>query len=201
MFEKIREKLAENATIFYINQHYTPYVDTFTKDKHSFIKNLASTEKGKVLDFGCGLGELAQFFTPKQYLGIDPNMNYIKWATKHNQGYTFTQFKTGKQDLTEKVDLIICSFVFHHIQNSELQSILWKFSQILNTNGKVIVMEAEPKAQQASKAVRFIMSNDVGHNYKDYVDWDIFFKENKWNPQLLLRKFGRYKVMVWTLEK
>ncbi len=62
------------------------------------------------LDVGCGFGDVAGYFSSKQYTGIDVNEEFLSIAQKNRPSYTF--IKTSLEDYMRKHDYVIASGIF-----------------------------------------------------------------------------------------
>ena len=202
IFHELREKIANTPSFFYINQYYFPFVRGYTKDKEKYIeKKLSKIPFKKLLDFGCSIGHLSKFFPEEKYVGLDINEKYIKYARKKYPYKKFLLSKPGELPFKEnEFDIILCSFTIHHIPEEELNILIKKFKRILTKNGKIIVLEAEPLYKQRHLAVKFIMMNDVGENYKTLEGWKQYFSKH-FNVRAKPIKFGEYKINEFILEK
>ncbi len=68
--------------------------------------------KGRVLDVGCGSGELAPFFSPEAYWGYDPDEQSITHAKGKFPQY---QFSTSLPDPKQKFNSIVLLAVIEHL--------------------------------------------------------------------------------------
>lgn len=110
------------------------------KYRSSFVANLDSLgiEPEKVLDLGCGPGQMANFFPNAYYLGIDNNSNYINYAQKHSKNNI--DFKVGDitrldMDQFGEFDLVIAMGVLHHLSGAEAHSMLRNAKETLSDIG------------------------------------------------------------------
>ncbi|MDI3548280.1 MAG: hypothetical protein PWR10_1932 [Halanaerobiales bacterium] len=96
----------------------------------------------KVLDFGCGIGSSCFMFTPKNYLGIDPDHRRINYARYLYPNYHFKTIKGKKLNTPDNTfDYILIIAVLHHIKSEELPGIMHEFHRVLKPDGNIIVME------------------------------------------------------------
>lgn len=76
----------------------------------------------KILDIGCGPGDILEYMPSVEYLGFDMNQKYIEKATKRfgNRG-TFVCKKLSRE-LSEELsafDIILATGILHHLDNDE----------------------------------------------------------------------------------
>jgi SAM-dependent methyltransferase len=102
--------------------------------------------EGKILDFGCGIGELsgllAQSFPKSSICGYDISSKSIHLAREkweHLQNLTFKSQLPNRE-----FDLIIVANVFHHIKQENRRDTLVKIRNLLKTDGSLIVFEHNP---------------------------------------------------------
>ncbi len=69
--------------------------------------------RGRVLDFGCGIGRLAAFVDQDRYIGFDPDEESIGQARTLHPGYVFAE----RLPHDKEFDSIIALAVFEHLEN------------------------------------------------------------------------------------
>jgi len=68
--------------------------------------------QGRVLDIGCGIGTLAEFVAPENYLGMDQDESCLEQARSRFPDHCFiSEFKEG----TEPFDTVVALAVIEHI--------------------------------------------------------------------------------------
>jgi SAM-dependent methyltransferase len=100
--------------------------------------------KPRILDLGCGTGELASVFLKKgySYVGIDIEAERIEYAAK-----TFKQGKFHVMDATHitypngHFDQILVTGVLHHLSDEDVRSIVREMRRVLRPDGRALVME------------------------------------------------------------
>jgi SAM-dependent methyltransferase len=100
--------------------------------------------KPRILDLGCGTGELAPVFLKRgyTYVGIDIEAERIQYAAK-----TFKKGKFHVMDAskiaypTGHFDQILVTGVLHHLSDEDVRSIVREMKRILRPDGRALVME------------------------------------------------------------
>ncbi|MGD9107080.1 MAG: class I SAM-dependent methyltransferase, partial [Desulfobacterales bacterium] len=72
----------------------------------------------KILDIGCGPGDILELLPQVEYLGIDMNRRYIKSAIKRfgNRGTFICKKLSGKlSNELSSFDLILATGILHHL--------------------------------------------------------------------------------------
>lgn len=122
--------------------------------------------KGKVLDYGCGVGALAPFCNKESYLGVDIDKESIEIAKADHPGYRF-QLELPK---TEKFDTIAALAVIEHISQPTL--LLKTFQEILSDQGSVVLTTPRPFTESihsiGSKVGLF--SGDAEEEHEELID-------------------------------
>lgn len=118
----------------------------------------------KVLDIGCGFGNLLELL-PKNinYMGIDINQNYINYAKKRYRSRgrficaDVTKLRLGQ----ENFDVIYISSLFHHLSNIEVKKLL---ESLLPTIKKETIVVSADGVYLKNQSVlsRFTLSQDRG---------------------------------------
>lgn len=98
----------------------------------------------RLLDLGCGTGELAGIFLHHgyDYLGIDIEPLRIAYAQRH---YPAGQFQvmdaSGLRWPDGSIDQVLVTGVFHHLSDAEVRAIVAEMRRVLHPGGRALVME------------------------------------------------------------
>jgi 2-polyprenyl-3-methyl-5-hydroxy-6-metoxy-1,4-benzoquinol methylase len=95
--------------------------------------------QGRVLDFGCGSGELTRFCSPDQYYGVDADVDILAVASQKFPSYQF-----GRDFLDQGAfDTIVLLAVIEHLTGPV--SWLAQFKGILNPFGQLLLTTPHPR--------------------------------------------------------
>lgn len=110
----------------------TPYIDKF----------LNYLEGKKVLDIGCGVGNLTKYIFNKGFNvdGIDLSKEMLNIAKRKYSDINF--FKMNMKDiiLNKKYDGIMLAYSLFHLTKQEVLEVLPKYYNLLNNNGKMLLI-------------------------------------------------------------
>lgn len=133
-----------------INQQYSPQLYHWFVRPHWLTKKYIHQQiqrhfhfDGKtVLDFGSGTGANCPIFAPVNYLGVDPDQNRIRFASRLYPQYSFRVLEDHLLPVADKtVDYILIIAVLHHISSEEIGTYIDEFKRILKPTGSIIVIE------------------------------------------------------------
>tara|TARA_B100000686_G_scaffold79646_1_gene85905 strand:- start:3384 stop:4070 length:687 start_codon:yes stop_codon:yes gene_type:complete len=115
-------------------------------------------KKFRLLDFGCGVGNLyggmVNFFPKAVYTGVDPSKNsIIKARSRFQENKAFQRYESQEWK-SFKYDLIFSAGVFHHIPHKEHSEIIEKLFSILNHNGRLVIWEHNPLNPVTKKIIK-----------------------------------------------
>jgi cyclopropane fatty-acyl-phospholipid synthase-like methyltransferase len=118
----------------------------------------------RILDIGCGPGDILEYLQDVDYLGFDMSPEYIYAAKKRfgNKGQFFCDLvtkNTVKENST--FDIVIALGILHHLNDNkalELFDLAWK---ALKLGGRLITFDGCYMKNQ-SPLTRFILSKDRG---------------------------------------
>jgi SAM-dependent methyltransferase len=118
----------------------------------------------RILDIGCGLGEILEFLPAVQYLGIDMNPRYISYARKHFGGRG--EFMVGKVGKDTHIgmsgfDIVLLNGILHHLSDAEALDILSFARSKLGPDGRLVSLDGCFSDNQPGFA-RFLLSRDRG---------------------------------------
>jgi 2-polyprenyl-3-methyl-5-hydroxy-6-metoxy-1,4-benzoquinol methylase len=124
----------------------------------------------RIIDVGCGFGDLARHLYGVEYHGVDVNPQYIEFANRHN---TVARAEFHLLDVTElgeqkygKFDCAALLGVLHHLSDDEVSITVEAVSQMLNAGGRLIAAEAVFDPSQATTA-RVLAALDRGRYVRD----------------------------------
>ena len=110
-----------------------------------FVENMVKVVPNqKILDIGCGPGDILDFLPTVNYLGIDLDSNYIEKAKKkyENRGKfictTITDFTISEPG---SFDIVIASGVLHHLNDTESIKLFEVAYNALKFNGRLITYD------------------------------------------------------------
>jgi len=137
----------------------------------SFVNSIGLTGKEHVLDFGSGSGICSKHIAHRlTHRGghldcIDISSKWMKIIQRTLRRYDnvdFFQGNLGELGLENKsYDLIVSHFVLHEIPNEDLPRLLYTFSQLLNTRGRVVFREPIRKMPDSNKLKKLAKSSGL----------------------------------------
>ncbi len=97
--------------------------------------------RGRVLDFGCGVGALAKYIPPSRYIGVDQDADSLNEAKTRFPDHRFeivTDFSIWMaRRHIEKFDTIVMLAVIEHLKKP--QAILRNLSKMLTKKGRFVL--------------------------------------------------------------
>tara|TARA_B100000035_G_C21024662_1_gene565640 strand:- start:475 stop:1164 length:690 start_codon:yes stop_codon:yes gene_type:complete len=116
--------------------------DYFAYYKIKRLKSVIDFKPLKILDYGCGIGnlipEIKKNFPHSEIYGYEVSKKSLEVALSR-----FSYLKTFNKN--DKYDLIIFCGVFHHCSENEQEEIFNSLRNITNENSKLVVFEHNPK--------------------------------------------------------
>jgi cyclopropane fatty-acyl-phospholipid synthase-like methyltransferase len=128
---------------------------------------LQLSEDAKVLDIGCGTGELLDYLPGKiQYTGFDENYVYIESAKKRygQRGHFICKNVNLVDEMGLKeneYDAILLFGVMHHLSDDQVSKTLSAAKKMLKEGGYVLSIDGV-FLQKQSRIAKYILSNDRG---------------------------------------
>jgi len=123
----------------------------------------------RVLDIGCGPGYLVEYFPDAEYVGIDIDEKYIRYAQRRyaGRGHFASMYVTRDSLKTfEPFDVVVLAGVLHHVSDSEAVSLLAALRDALKPGGKVVTLDCCYVLNQ-SRIAKFLIDNDRGKFVRD----------------------------------
>lgn len=118
----------------------------------------------RVLDLGCGTGDILQFLPPVEYIGYDLSPRYIERARRRYGARA--QFHCRAVDEALQVgdgshDLVIAHGVLHHLDDALALALFRIAHRALAPGGRLVTFDGCFTERQ-SRAARFFLSLDRG---------------------------------------
>lgn len=118
----------------------------------------------RVLDVGCGPGDILEYLPTVDYVGIDWSPEYIAMARKRfgDRG-RFEVADVGHLKLAEedKFDIVLGAGLLHHLNDESASALMTRIAAVLNPDGRSIFIDPAWTSDQGVLA-RMIIANDRG---------------------------------------
>lgn len=130
---------------------------------------LRPREGQRVLDIGCGTAEILEFMPAVEYVGFDPNPDYVAKARKRaGVGAQVVCDRVSDVSLSQHppFDLVVALFVLHHLDEAEARQLFTTAVRHLAPGG--LLLTADPAfVPGQSPIARFLISRDRGAFVRD----------------------------------
>ncbi|MEP7204100.1 MAG: class I SAM-dependent methyltransferase [Ilumatobacteraceae bacterium] len=120
----------------------------------------------RVLDLGCGNGELANYLPGVEYVGVDHNPKYIASARGPRTSAAHVEFlEADLADLgsltLENFDVVVALGVLHHLSTPVASATVANAYDLLNDEGRLVTLDPTFHPEQRS-ITRILMAMDRG---------------------------------------
>lgn len=137
---------SKEKTKMHFNETASNYNDSddgrFVKDMYGvLVEEILKSQSGKILDVGCGNGNLFNFLPDGKYelFGIDFSENMIAEAEKNCS--VKASFSVGDAERLpfgdDSFDIIVCNASFHHYVHPN--TVLEEMNRVLRIGGKLLI--------------------------------------------------------------
>lgn len=194
MMKSIINKLSKNLHLFV-------YLRKIIEFNFIFIEKILKKEinnrskKIKILDIGCGSGEISRFFNNLDYIGIDVNPDYIEFARKIYKK-NFEVMNAQKLRFKKRYfDYVVIIGVLHHIDDKNCNLILNEIKRVIKDTGKIIIIEDVNTQSKIDLLGNIIRKLDVGEHIRTQKEWlELLSKK------INIKKQYRFKSFIPTYE-
>lgn len=113
----------------------------------------------RLLDVGCGYGDLSNHLPDVKYVGVDLNERFIDFANRHQSKYG--EFVLGNVnglsiETLGRFDAAVAIGVLHHLSDSDATSMLQALSEMLVPSGRFVA--AEPVWDPAQRTTARVLA-------------------------------------------
>lgn len=133
------------------------------------IKRELDIQKGdKVLDLGCGPGDLSVLFSAENYTGVDIDQKYIDFARKkYNRNFIRMDASNLKFE-DNSFDLVFVSGLLHHISDNLVLKVMSEIKRVLKPPGRALIFDVSYVLGKEGLYKRIIRKLDRGRYIRDY---------------------------------
>ncbi len=124
--------------------------------------------EGKILDLGCGTGDLSLVFSPHNYIGVDFSRDYLEFARKKYKRNFILMDAANLLFDDNYFDLVFVSGLLHHLPNEILQRVLEEVKRVIKPTGKVLIFEVSYTAHDKGLFKKLIRALDRGKYIREY---------------------------------
>ncbi|MEI8181601.1 MAG: class I SAM-dependent methyltransferase [Desulfomonile sp.] len=122
----------------------------------------------RILDLGCGTGDILRHMPAVEYLGIDSDERLIESARKiYGERGAFSCLDLSKQNIPESgnFDLVVATGVLHHLTDDQALRLFKLAHTVLKPGERLVTMDG-CYAEGQSFLARLILSKDRGKHVR-----------------------------------
>ncbi|MGA7986602.1 MAG: class I SAM-dependent methyltransferase [Burkholderiales bacterium] len=128
----------------------------------------------RVLDIGCGTGDILEFLPPVRYVGYDVSQSYIERARRRfgDRGEFHCRAVDDDLPLPEGgYELVIAHGLLHHLDDDAARTLFRVAHRALTSGGRLVTFDGCFTEDQ-SPAARFFLSLDRGRHVRDRASYE-----------------------------
>ncbi|MEV0249690.1 methyltransferase domain-containing protein [Nocardia sp. NPDC050712] len=129
----------------------------------------------RAVDIGCGPGDLVRHLAERtgpggSVIGVDPSPEMLRYASAHSRHANCAFEHAPAQALPlpdASADLLTCTFVMHHIPESQRPAALAHMFRVLRPGGRLLLADTHPHGRVLPTLIR-AMSRSAGRRTHDH---------------------------------
>jgi SAM-dependent methyltransferase len=138
--------------------------------RRAYIDEYVRPKAGeRVLDIGCGPGDMVRHLPEVEYVGFDANSLCIRAARRRHGGRgTFVHQGVGSGSVFQQggFDVALATGVLHHLEDAEARELFRLAYQALRPGGRFVSLDGCSVEGQSAVA-RLLLSLDRGRHVRD----------------------------------
>jgi SAM-dependent methyltransferase len=121
----------------------------------------------RILEIGCGPGNIADYLTDYEYVGFDLNAKYIEVAKRRFPKARFVCERVSQFSLVDKqsFDVVLAIGILHHLDDGEASQLFRIAHDALRGSGKLVTLDGVWTKSQ-SAATRWLLARDRGKHIR-----------------------------------
>jgi 2-polyprenyl-3-methyl-5-hydroxy-6-metoxy-1,4-benzoquinol methylase len=144
----------------------------------AFLREYVRAKPGdRILDIGCGPGDIVSYLPNVEYIGFDASQEYIKAAqarfdqsryanrVQHRPTFICEQVSTTTLKERSYFDIVLAMGILHHLDEVEALQLLHLAQAALKPGGRLITIDP-CFVEKQSPLARYIISRDRGQNVR-----------------------------------
>ena len=127
----------------------------------------------RILDIGCGPGDLVPYLPDVQYRGYDADMEYIQEARRRfgdKCEFIHGEVDSLGLDRREEYDLVIAYGVLHHLGDDDVLRLFAVGKEALRSGGRLLTIDGV-YTQGQSQIAKCFLASDRGRNIRTQAEY------------------------------
>jgi len=137
------------------------------------VRYIRPQASDRVLDCGCGPGDLLEYLPDVHYVGIDIDADYIAQARRRfGDRASFRLGALGAETMTEEAhyDLVLAWGVLHHLSDDQVRDFMRLARRSLKPTGRLVTLDPCYTDGQ-SRVARYLLDKDRGEHVRTLEEW------------------------------
>jgi SAM-dependent methyltransferase len=139
------------------------------RSRAGFVERYVRPQPGdRILDVGCGTGELLRYLPTVEFLGFEPNPAYVERARQEfgARGQFFAkELEAADVAAMAPVDIAVVSAVLHHLDDEKARHLMELLRRAVRRDGRVVTVDNVFVPNQ-NPIARALISMDRGRNVR-----------------------------------
>jgi len=127
----------------------------------------------RVLDLGCGPGELVRYLGNVEYVGVDINPDYVAYAKRvHGDRAEFRIGDAAELDPALRgFDVVVAFGVLHHLDDAGVRKLFEGAADALEARGRLVTVDPTLTPAQ-SRTARLVILADRGRYVRNPAEYE-----------------------------
>lgn len=133
---------------------------------HEYLKPVAGQ---RILDLGCGPGDILRWLPAVDYLGVDSNPAYVASGRKHfgaRGRFRCADIRNLTFESNEQFDVVISIGLLHHLDDDAAHRVAALAATVLKPRGYLVTQDSVVAEGQA-RISRWLIGMDRGQSVRD----------------------------------